>query len=171
MYNQSNLGFNSLADTWGSGGGLATTYGATGSMPTTYAGARAPGARPGGASMGGGPSLAGSLQEAWKKAQQANQERFQKMLDLASQFGASQTAQAQDMHRQSLAGMNNSLVSRGLGNSTVRQGVQMTADKNLGQRLDQINEQKTNLTMGVYQQHQDLYPDLQMYLNAFSAKR
>jgi hypothetical protein len=138
---------------------------------TVYRGANAPGGGMGGGFAGGDAGMAKTLQDQWKKAQKANQERFQKMLDLASQFGASQTAAAQDAHRQQLGMMNNSLVSRGLGNSTVRQGVQMTADKNLQQSLQGIQEKKANLTMGVYQQQQDEYPDLAMYLNAFSRPR
>jgi hypothetical protein len=168
-YDPNNIGFNSLRDTWGGGGVVVNRP--TGGGGISY------GFRGGAAGMGGNGStagdgdLAGMLQKSFEAANQANQLRYEKMIGLAQQFGMAQTAEANRMHQQNLAQGQQSLISRGLGNSTVVNSVNTAANARHQEVLGGIAEKKAALELGVHQQHQDIGPDLAMYLQAFSAKR
>lgn len=175
MYDPKNIGFNSLRDTWGGGGVAVQGFGAH--APAAYysrpgmGGGMAAGAALGNGSTAGDAGLAAMLQKSFDAANQANQQRYEKMIALAQQFGVAQTAAANRQHTQELAAGQQSLVGRGLGNSTIVNGVQTAANARHQETLAGINEKAAALELGVHQQHQEIGPDLAMYLQAFSAKR
>jgi hypothetical protein len=131
-------------------------------------------AMPGGGISGGGTYGGGdagaikALQASTANYQQQFKARYDKLMGLASQFGAAQQQQNADLLRQQSAQGQNSLVSRGLGNSTVVNAVQQNAQNQAQLRNAQSADEVTKMQMGATQDIQPQAPNYQMYASMLS---
>lgn len=109
-----------------------------------------------------------ALQQSTANYQQQFKARYDKLMGLAGQFGAAQTQQNADLLRQQQAQGQNSLVGRGLGNSTVVNAVQQNAQNQAQLRNAQASDQQTQMQMGVVNDVQPTAPNYQMYSQLLS---
>jgi hypothetical protein len=156
-----------LAQTWG-GGGVATT--GNGGEPMAFQGRLSSTYGQGGGGGGGGvnPAIANALTGATANYQQQFKARYDKMLGLAQQFGASQNTANQNMLRQQMAQGQAGLTTRGLGNSTVVNAVDQNAQDQAQQRSNQIAETGANMQLGVMNDVQPTAPNYAMYAQLLS---
>jgi hypothetical protein len=169
----------SLAETWGKRVATTNAQGQSLFNRTTIGGGRSGGGVPGGQTagpmspqnVGAEKKLAKSLQDQTGNYQQQMKARFEKLMGLATQFGASQQQQSADMLKQQMAAGQQDLVSRGLGNSTIVNSVNQSAQDLNQRRLADIGERSANLQMGVVQDTVPQAPDMGMYSQLFSQAR
>lgn len=164
-----------LAQTWGN---HVAVGGAPGTMGSLFSN-QGTGGRAGG-SFGGGPVAAPipnanvdaaatkALSQATANYQQQFQARYNKLMSLAQQFGAGQQQQNADLLRQQSAQGQNSLVSRGLGNSTVVNAVQQNAQNQAAERNAQAANQVTQMQTQATADIQPQAPNYSMYANLLS---
>jgi hypothetical protein len=115
--------------------------------------------------------LARSASNAYNQARTDSLARRDKMLSLASQFGASQLTNSQNLYNQQVAQQGNTLTGRGLSNSTVVDSLRQGAGQAMSQRNQSIGEQQAQMQLGVYGQVQEQYPDMNMLAQLFSQPR
>lgn len=155
----------SLASSWGNG--VATT--GNGGQPLAFQGRLSSSYGSGGGGGGGvNPAIANALTGATANYQQQFKARYDKMLGLAQQFGASQNMANQNLLRQQMAQGQNGLATRGLGNSTVVNAVQQNAQDQAAQRGAQIGEEGANMQLGVMKDIQPTAPNYALYAQLLS---
>lgn len=124
----------------------------------------------GGGGGGGVDSMAAlqAMQDAQSQANSANEARYQQVLGLADQYG---TTQKQGIRRQAAnaaGGAQQSLISRGLGSSTVVDTMQAGIQRNKQQALAGVNEQKAMMKANIIQNRTDQQPNLPLYAQLMS---
>lgn len=133
----------------------------------------------GGVAGGGGPgganpndaALMKSFQDASTQANAQEKARFDKMMGLAQQFGATQLAQNKQLHTNELAAGESSLMNRGLANSSATLANQTTANNSLQRRNTAVGEQQAQMELGVLGQVQVQRPDTGLMAQLFSQPR
>jgi hypothetical protein len=109
--------------------------------------------------------IGGHLAGLQETANAANEARYQKLMELAQQFGVTQQRQNQQLTQQQLAGGTQGLISRGLGNSTVLDTMQQGILRQGQDRGMDIGQRVAELQMGPVERRQDVGPNLGMYAN------
>jgi hypothetical protein len=144
----------------GAGGGGAGAMGAAGTLTGGT-----------GAAAGTDASLIGAYAKNAQAANLQEKARFDKLMGLAKQFGASLMNRNQQMYGQEVAQGNQSLVNRGLYNSSAATAMQTTANDSLSRRNAEVADQQTNLQMGVLNNVQVQRPDSGLMAQLFSQPR
>jgi hypothetical protein len=179
------MGWNDLESTWGNavatlgpggqryGSDLPAWRGGTLGAGRVGVGgvAGVAGAPAAGSTPAGDPKLAQNLQGAQQNYLKQTKERYEKMMQLAQQFGQSQLMNNQVQLRQQQAAGQQSLVNRGLGNSTVVDAVNQNAQDQSLRRQADIGERQAQLQLNVLGDTTIAPPDLAMYAQLFSAPR
>lgn len=102
-------------------------------------------------------------------ANKANEDRYQQILSSLSGQGAAARRRVDQQATQAGGAADQDLISRGLGNTTIRQSVQrgVASDKELANQS--IDEQVAGMRAGVMERRNDEGPDLSMYANLIQA--
>lgn len=113
--------------------------------------------------------LIDQIQAAQKKANKANEERYQQILGLLSGLGTAGRERISRQTAQQQAQATQSLITRGLGSTTIteaaRRGIASDAELARQQLEESIAIQKA----GVMERRQDIGPDWAMYANLLQA--
>lgn len=159
-----------------SGGASANTPASSGSSG---------GARSGGGSSGGlqpytvtkthpsdaGAQAASDLTKLQDKANAENEARYQQLLALANQFGTTATQQNTDLTNNQLGSTQQSLISRGLGNTTIQDSMLAGVRRRGQQAQNAINEQTARQKADIIQNRTDKAPDMGLYASLLSRPR
>lgn len=109
------------------------------------------------------------FEAAQQSANKANEDRYQQILSSLSGMGGSARRRVDQQATQAGGAADQDLISRGLGNTTVRSSVQrgIASDKELANQT--IDEQVAGMKAGVMERRNDEGPDLSMYANLIQA--
>lgn len=151
---------------WG-GHGFANTFGTSTAGRGSTEGGGGGGEGGGGGGPGGGDTrgmfdLGQQFKASQDAANAANEARYQKLLGLAQQFGAAQRARNAQLVTQQQGQAQQSLMSRGLGNSTVVDSVRTQIGDQGAMRDLAIDEAANQQMMGVIERRTDQQPNLGM---------
>jgi len=102
-------------------------------------------------------------------ANQANEKRYQDILASLSGMGTAARTRVAQQKTQAQGGADQDLISRGLGNTTIRQSVQRGIASDAELANQSIDEQVTGMRAGVMERRNDTGPDLSMYANLLQA--
>lgn len=104
-----------------------------------------------------------TLGQNFDAARAANEARYQKLLELADQFGATQQRQTNELYDQRQAQNLQNLIGAGLGNSTVLSSNAIGIDNARANALADINQQVAQQKAGIIERRTDEYPNLSMF--------
>lgn len=121
-----------------------------------------------GASGGLLGQIGGQLKSQQDAANAANEARYQKLLGLSEQFGMTQRRKNNELTQRELASGQSSLISRGLGNSTVVDSVRQGILRQGQDRKMDINQRVAEIQMGPIERRTDQQPNLGMYASLLS---
>lgn len=107
--------------------------------------------------------IGGQLKSQQDAANAANEARYQKLLGLSEQFGMTQRRNNNELTQRELASGQSSLISRGLGNSTVVDSVRQGILRQGQDRKMDINQKVAEIQMGPIERRTDQQPNLGMY--------
>jgi hypothetical protein len=115
-----------------------------------------------GGGLGGG-GLLGALQGQFDMRNKADAKRYKAMMALASKYGADQLANNDQQLKEENASSAQTLMTRGLGNSTIAAGVASSNGDRAKRRALDINQRTMEGQMGVMRDHQAIGPDMGLY--------
>ncbi len=123
----------------------------------------------GGAGVGGLPSIIKQMQAAQKKANLANEQRYQQILGSFENLGKAGRARIEQQTTQRQAQATQSLTSRGLGSTTITSAVERGIASDAELQRQQLEESVTMQKAGVMERRTDRGPDLGMFANLLQA--
>lgn len=97
---------------------------------------------------------------AQQRANQANEQRFQQLLGLSDQFGQTGRQDAQSAAIRQQAQAQQSLISRGLGNTTILDAANRGVQSDFQRQLLDVNERVAQQRAGIIERRDDVGPDL-----------
>jgi ribosomal protein S4 len=126
-------------------GGLMTTSGSTG-----YAAKQA---------AGGLKGMVDSYNKAYREAKQANEKRYQEMLNIMDQTTQQRAADIRSAYGKSLAGQRQQLARQGLAGSTIGATLEQGNIREQEASLNRLSDEMQKTRLGVIERRMDEYPD------------